>query len=56
MNTYTKVLLEHEVIAIREALIEYKHFLNKSKPKSDAAIRHKKSVSALVDDFKNTIK
>jgi hypothetical protein len=56
MKLYTKIFTEAEMIAIREALLEYKHFLKNAKPESEAAIKHKNAVIALHEDFKNSIK
>jgi hypothetical protein len=56
MKLYTKVFTEDELIAIREALRNYKHLLKSNEPQSPAAIKHKTAVSVLLEDFKNTIK
>lgn len=56
MKIYTKIFTESEILTIKEALLEYKHFLKNCNPSSSIAIENKKNTEFLLSDFKNTIK
>ena len=56
MKTKQYLLTEIEVLAIRDALIEFKHHLKNVKPISDIAIAEKKAVTILAEQFKNDVR
>ena len=56
IKTKQYLLTEIEVLAIRDALIEFKQQLKNVKPISDIAIAEKKAVTALVEQFKDDVR
>lgn len=53
MKTKTYTFTEIEILALREAMIEFKHSIKNNKPISPIFIEMKKAVTGLAEQFKD---